>query len=73
MSSVRYYCRLRPCIPDEAVGNSTYRPDAWSITTYPTEDAYYRHLEVGHFLQRDDPRAPLPYTVTRRAWYESVA
>lgn len=58
MSEKRIYCPLAPCLPvsaDGIVSNETIRQSA----SFPTTDAYERHVVRGHFIARVN--APKPY------------
>ena len=58
MSEKRIYCPLAPCKPPEVL-----RPDAYGSASFPTMDAYLRHMKTGHFISPIN--APKPYRLSR--------
>ena len=58
----RIYCPLAPCLPlHDRLNNEIVRESR----SFGDFDAYYRHVEVGHFIAKTN--APLPLCLEREA------
>jgi hypothetical protein len=58
----RYYCPLAPCLPREMHGEKPNDATIAMSLSFATLDAYYRHIEQGHFTPKAN--APLPYMLS---------
>jgi hypothetical protein len=59
VEEVRLYCPLAPCLPaHEGQVNDVIVAMSWSFATH---EAYWRHIENGHFIAAAN--GPLPYVI----------
>jgi hypothetical protein len=55
----RLFCGLQPCLPILLDGTPVNDEIVRASRSFVTFEAYYRHLERGHFIPKVN--APLPY------------